>query len=210
LQIIISPLDSNILFVEQGSEDGYFSYVSYDGGKTLQSLSYPQEPYEISSIALDPNNPSIIYAIGSENIPQPNFYLYKSEDNGKTFKKISESPDTGTYASINIFDSSIYIYSETSGLYKSDDYGKTFRTFNKGISKIQNLVIKKLDFNLKTKDLFLLTDSNGLFMCKDGSDTWVDISGDFPKDKISALSVDKKTGKIYIGVDGVGLFEVIP
>jgi hypothetical protein len=80
----------------------------------------------------------------------------------------------------------------------------------KGISNIKNFEIRSFDFNPKTKDLFLLTDSNGLFMCKNGSDTWVDISGDFPKDKISTLAVDKKTGKVYIGVDGVGLFEVIP
>jgi hypothetical protein len=47
-------------------------------------------------------------------------------------------------------------------------------------------------------------------MCKNGSDTWVDISGEFPKDKISTLSIDKKTGKVYVGVDDFGLFEVIP
>jgi photosystem II stability/assembly factor-like uncharacterized protein len=212
--LLISPNDSSVLFVKisEGGDGRILTYVSYDHGKTLQSLSYPQKPYEIASLTFDPQNPSIMYAVGKES-DSGNIALYKSEDNAKSFTKIPESFITNSLVdilSISMFDSSIYVYGESSGIFKSDDFGKTFKTFNKGISKIPNIGVVALEFNPKTKDLFLLTRSHGLFMCKNGSDTWVDISGNLPKEKISAIAVDKETGRVFIGVDGMGIFEVIP
>ncbi len=210
--IRISPFDSNELFITTTDENGGgVTYVSSDSGKTFKPLSFSKQHYAIAAVTFDTNNPSIIYAIGRDT-ENGHIALYKSNDNGKTFTKVSEDLPVEPYydISLSMFDSSIYVYGWSFGIFKSDDYGRSFKTFNKGISKIQNLGITKLEFNLKTKDLFLLTYSNGLFMCKNGSDTWVDISGDFPKDKISALAVDKETGKVYVGVDGIGLFEVIP
>ena len=216
-RIVVNPLDPKNFFIEKSSEDGMkWVLVSYDGGENFETLSPSNERINIKSVSFDTINPSTLYAVG-EDTSQEKTVLMKSDDSGKTWKTLSEIPIQiineifgNIEITINVFNSSIYIYGAASIIFKSDDYGKTLKVFNKGINKIQNAPIRSLLFNPKTKDLFLLTDSNGLFMCKNGSDTWVDISGEFPKDKISALSIDKKTGKIYVGVDSVGLFEVIP
>ena len=216
-RIVVNPLDPKNFFIEKSSEDGMkWVLVSYDGGENFETLSPSNERVNIKSVSFDTMNPSSLYAVG-EDTSQEKTVLLKSDDSGKTWKTLSEIPiqiikeiSGNIEITINVFNSSIYIYGATSTIFKSDDYGKTFKVFNKGINKIQNASIRSLLFNQKTKDLFLLTNSNGLFMCKNGSDTWVDISGDFPKDKISALAIDKKTGKIYVGVDSIGLFEVIP
>ena len=47
-------------------------------------------------------------------------------------------------------------------------------------------------------------------MLKNGSDTWIDISGNLPKDKISAIAVDEATGNFFVGVDNIEIFEVVP
>ncbi|MGB9694112.1 MAG: VPS10 domain-containing protein, partial [Fervidobacterium sp.] len=211
--ILISPNNPAALFVRivSGEEGVSSSFVTYDKGKTLQSLSYPQKPYQIISVAFDDRNPQVIYAIGTEG-DNGELFIYKSQDDAKTFEKIASLPNvTGDSAPyIAVFDSTIYIYGWNFGVLKSDDFGKTFKSFNKGLSNITNLGVVKLAFNPKTKDLFLLTYDRGLFVCKNGSDTWLDISGNFERDKIKALAVDEGRGSVYVCVDSLGVFKIIP
>jgi len=55
-----------------------------------------------------------------------------------------------------------------------------------------------------------LTQSYGIFTLKKGGNKWVDISGDLPKDKITAIEIDANTGDVFVGVDGSGIYSLKP
>ena len=206
--LVVNPNEPENVVIEYGDEGSNWALISYDGGKTFK-----EAPNNLISFAFDSVNPEIVFAVGLENkdgITHP--VLFRSHDSGKTFSKVSEDFIPRNPVSsfrIVIVDSAIYAYSVDGnlGVFKSVDGGKTFKPINNGLI-YKN--IKDLQFNPKTKDLFLLTPSCGLFMLKNGSDTWIDISGNLPKDKISAIAVDEATGNFFVGVDNIEIFEVVP
>ncbi len=94
--IAIDQQDPDIIWVGTGEGDprntinsGYGIYRSLDGGDTWQLMGL-QKTRNIYRIIIDPDNSNIVYvgAIGSPWGPSPNRGLYRTEDGGKTWKKI--------------------------------------------------------------------------------------------------------------------------
>lgn len=100
--IIIHPTDENTVWVaaygplwSSGGERGVFKTT--DGGKTWERTLSVSEETGIAEIAIDPENPSILYASAHQRRRHewtyigggPESTLYKSTDGGKTWREIS-------------------------------------------------------------------------------------------------------------------------
>ncbi|MFM7466612.1 MAG: VPS10 domain-containing protein [Crocinitomicaceae bacterium] len=100
--IIIHPTDENTVWVAAygplwscGGERGV--YKTTDGGKTWERTLFVSEETGIAEIAIDPENPMILYASAHQRRRHewtyigggPESTLYKSTDGGKTWREIS-------------------------------------------------------------------------------------------------------------------------
>ena len=143
--IIVHPSDENTVWVaaygpvwSAGGERGV--YKTTDGGKTWQRTLYISEETGISEIAIDPSNPSILYAAAHQRRRHewtyigggPESALYKSEDGGMTWREISAGLPTGDMGRIGIAVAPAdanYIYAIIEG---RNDRGGFYRSTNKG------------------------------------------------------------------------------
>lgn len=155
--VVIHPSNSDVVYVAgQGPVHGPSSdrgvYKSTDGGATWKKTLYVDENTGVSSLSMDMNNPRILYAATWQHRRYPwkvesggpGSALWKSTDEGETWKKIVEGlpKDLGKMGiSVSRANSNrVYAIVETekakSGLYRSDDGGKkwTLLSNNQDIS----------------------------------------------------------------------------
>lgn len=107
-RIIVHPTDKNKVYVAaSGNEWSYNKdrgvYTTEDGGKTWKNILFINEKTGCIDLLMDPSNPRILYASmwnrirkrWSDPMPEDGDYIYKTEDAGKTWKKISNGlPET--------------------------------------------------------------------------------------------------------------------
>ncbi len=145
--IIIHPKDENILWVaaygplwKSGGERGV--YKSIDGGKTWERTLFVSENTGISEIAIDPTNPSNLYAAAHQRRRHewtyigggPESTLYKSTDGGLTWREIKSGLPAGDMGRIGLAVSESdanYVYAIIEGRYGK---GGVYRSVNKGES----------------------------------------------------------------------------
>ncbi|MEY4603557.1 MAG: hypothetical protein RIT43_849 [Bacteroidota bacterium] len=145
--IVIHPKNENIVWVaaygplwSSGGERGV--YKSTDGGKTWTRTLFISDDTGISEIAMDPENPDILYAAAHQRRRHewtyigggPESALYKSTDGGLTWNEISSGLPKGEMGRIGIAVSPAdpnYVYAIVEGRY---DKGGFYRSTNKGES----------------------------------------------------------------------------
>ncbi len=135
------------LFGTEGNEQrGIFK--STDGGETWEKVLYRDDKTGAVDIAVDPNNPRILFAGLWEAYRNPwemssggeNGGLFKSKDGGETWEDISKSPGLpkGLLGKIGVAVSPAnsnrvwaMIENENGGLFRSENGGDTWRRVNK-------------------------------------------------------------------------------
>ena len=150
-RILVDPTDPNHVIV--GGLGDLFkdsmaggAYVSYDGGKTWTHSLYVGPSSGASDMAMDPKNPSVIYAgiwqfrrqPWTASSGGPDDGLYKSVDGGKTWAKLSgHGLPTGLMGRIAVDVSRsdpnrVYalIQSREGFLFRSDDAGANWTMVN--------------------------------------------------------------------------------
>lgn len=147
-KILIDPRDPEIAYVAAqgplwapGGDRGLFKTA--DGGKTWSAVLKISEDTGVTDVAFDPENPDIIYAasyqrrrhVGILIAGGPESAIYKSEDAGKSWRKLSHGLPHGDVGRIalavspikpNVVYALVAAEKDQSGFYRSTDRGESW------------------------------------------------------------------------------------
>ena len=197
-RVHVHPGDPNVVWVAaQGhvwgpnAERGVFK--STDGGKNWRKVLFRDDSTGAADLALDPNNPNILYAGFWQAHRKPWMLvsggkgsgLFKSIDGGETWKEITKNPGlpTGLWGNIGLTVSGadprrVYalIEADAGGVYRSDDAGATWQRVNEERKLRQRAwYYSKIYADPKNPDLVYA--SNVQFqVSKDGGKTWSNLN----------------------------------
>jgi photosystem II stability/assembly factor-like uncharacterized protein len=192
----IDPTNHNIVWVaaigqafNANEERGV--YKTEDGGKTWDKVLFVSDTVGFADIELLPGNPDIVFAAAwkAERKPwtiisggsQEEGGLYKSEDGGKSWEKITEGLPQGLIGDIDLAisaaDSSI-VYAlveapdDDGGLYRSVDQGRTFEQMSDD-ERIRNRPFYYGNIEADPQNADIVYSLAGRFVkSEDGGATW--------------------------------------
>ncbi len=150
-----------------GSDDGLI-HVTRDGGENWSNVTPPDMPkwMMINSIDIDPFNEGGVYVAGTRyKLGDYSPYLYKTEDYGATWKKITNGINAEHFTRVVRADPSrkglLYAGTET-GMYISFTDGGSWQPFQ------QNLPIVPItDLTIKDKNLIAATQGRSFWLIDD-------------------------------------------
>lgn len=184
--LVVDPTNGDVVFVcatgrlwSAGEERGVFR--TSDGGKSWEKVLYVDDGTGCSDLAIDPQDPKILYAGMWQFRRSPDFFhsggpgsgLYKSTDGGKHWKQIEKGLPEGDLGRISIAvapsrPNRVFALVEATktALFRSDDLGETWQEVNDS-ANVQSrpfyfgeLVVDPKDFNRVYRPAFVLTVSN--------------------------------------------------
>ncbi len=185
-KIAVDPKDSNTVYAAAtgalwSSSEDRGVYKSTDGGKTWQKVLYVNADTGCSDLAIDPQEPKIVYASMWQFRRKAYFFtsggpgsgLYKSIDAGKTWKKLTNGLPAGDLGRIAIAvaptrSSIVYanVESKKTALYKSEDMGESWTAMNTAFNVqvrpfyFSHLYVDPKDYNRIYKPGFTLSSSD--------------------------------------------------
>ena len=163
--IALAPSNPEVVWVGTGESNvrnsvsfGDGVYKSTDGGKTWQHMGL-KETEHISAIAINPQNPDIVYigALGHAFGPNDERGVFMTTDGGKTWTKtlfidnqhgvadleIDPTNPNILYAGMWSFERKPWTHrsgSEKGGVYKSIDGGRTWNKLSNGLPKLMGRI----------------------------------------------------------------------
>ncbi|MEQ8925427.1 MAG: glycosyl hydrolase [Fulvivirga sp.] len=229
-KIVIDPRISDVIMVaaegalwSSGGERGL--YKSIDGGKSWKLALKIDENTGVTDIEFDPSNPDVVYAAAYQRRRHtwsllaggPKSGIYKSVDNGYTWKQVKmglPSGDMGkiglavTAANPNRVFATIEANGEERGFYRSDDKGESWSKMNSYISGGTGPhYYQEIEASQSNPDLVYQMDVF-LHVTRDGGKTFDYLTNGRTKHSDNhAMWIDPDNGNHLIaGTDG-GLYE---
>lgn len=201
---ISTPLASGYAGIFKSSDGGenWFSRGALEAGGNLDRV-------EILDIAIDPKDPSILYAGTKSN------GLYKSITNGESWIRMTDDTSALGFASVNkiridpkdLFTLYLAVSKDKYGyVYKSKDGGHTFKFVY--VTTAENQTVSALEIDqLNSKYVYIGTSNNGFFESSDYGESWQSLKWfDSP---VTALALTRESpSTIYVGTK-YGLFRTI-
>jgi photosystem II stability/assembly factor-like uncharacterized protein len=191
--VAFHPTNENILWI--GSPGGGV-WKTLDGGQTWTPLSDDMRSLEIAHIAVNPNNPDIVYATTGDFDGGYDPYnsgtclgVFKSTDGGISWEETGLNPQESTFfysylhsTVINSDDPDKLIAAGMQGLWISNDAGETWE------HKIEDFFFSDLDVSKEEPNVVYATTVQfgedygypGVIKSTDFGETWVDLEVDFP------------------------------
>lgn len=225
-KIMIDPRNSNVVYVAAqgqawgpGGERGL--YKTIDGGKTWNRILEIGEYTGVSDMEMDPRNPDVLYAASHQRERRvyskinggPESAIYKSEDAGVTWRKLTKGLPSGDVGRIGLALSSnpeilyavIELPGNKGGIYRSNDRGESWEKRSNKVSSSPQYY-NELYADPVDPDLIILMDTyNGL--SDDGGKTWENIEGKNKHVDSHALWINPEdTNHYLVGCDG-GIYE---
>ncbi len=216
--IAINPINSNIIYIGTAGYFGGSIYKSTDGGENWKDIGGEDNVYDpgdpdivrlksgVTAIAIDPNNPGIIYA-GTAQLGD----VLKSMDGGHTWK-LTSLMDKGIIHSLTIHpQNSQVIYAGTwrEGFFKSEDGGDTWFEFNENVP--DSVAGLKLLIDPITFDLFALYSGHGigLYYMSKNENSWKKIGIEsIIEYQYSSMSLSSDNKYLYFGSKYQGIYRM--
>jgi len=203
--IDVSLSNPNIVYAGTGSSKirsnvsiGRGAYKSTDAGKTWTFIGL-RDAGQISTIRIHPSNPDVVYvaALGNPFVPNPERGVFRSQDGGKTWKKVLYLSDSLGGADLELEPGNpdvlyacmwlgqrkpwtIISGGTEGGIYKSTDKGETWKKLAGGLPNglfgRANVGIS----NANPKRIYALIEAKpgaGLYRSEDSGATWSLING---------------------------------
>jgi photosystem II stability/assembly factor-like uncharacterized protein len=222
--VIVNPNNSNEVYVAVlgalwSDSDARGVYKSNDAGNTWNKILYIDKTTGCADLAMDPNNPNVLYASMWEfrrtgwsfNSGGDKSALYKSTDGGKSWNKIHNGFPEGKLGRLGITvapsDSNIlYTVIEAEedskkGLYRSDDAGDSWKQLNNdfGIT-VRPFYFSRIVVDPRNHDVIVKGGLSGS-ISRDGGKTFKAL-GNMHSD-IHDIAFDIiDSDRIYVGTDG--------
>lgn len=222
----VSPTNSNVIFI---GTPGAGIYKSTNGGTTWTAVFDSQNSLYIGSIAIDPNNTSIIYAgTGDPAIPFTVFVgdgIYKSTDGGNTWaniglanskiiSKIIVNPGNSNeiYVSAN---GNPIVADNNRGIYKSSNAGVTWSQvlFINNQTGVSDMVINPVNTNEVYATAYTCirnatvnirhSNASRVYKTINGGTSWNILLNGLPNTKVNRYSIcmsKQNTNKLYVAV----------
>lgn len=229
-KILVDPRNSDVIFVAaegplwaDGGQRGLFK--SEDGGATWNLVLEIDADTGVTDVEFDPSNPDVLYAAAYQRRRHvwsllaggPNSGIYKSSDNGATWKQVKTGLPSGDMGKIGLGVSpanpelvyaTIEAGEEEKGFYRSSDKGESWVKQNSYISGgtgphyYQEIEVSPEDPNLIYQmDVFL-------HVSRDGGKTFDYLGTGREKHSDNhALWIDPADGQHLIAGTDAGLYE---
>ena len=176
-------------------------YTSADGADSWSNASTGL-PVELQTIAVDPSNPSTMYAAYQG--------VYKSTDGGATWAKLPgtglEFPFIITLAVNPSNPSVVYAGNISGAFYRSTDGGLTWAAVS--LPAPSNPVVRAVEFDPTNASNIFLATANGLYKSTDGGATWAVFKSGMTNSNLLSLAVHPQTpSTLYAGTFGGGVYK---
>ncbi|MCF6294438.1 MAG: hypothetical protein L3J25_01960 [Flavobacteriaceae bacterium] len=222
--IIVNPNNSDEVYVAVlgalwSDSDERGVYKSLDAGATWSKVLYVDESTGCADLAMDPNNPDILYASMWEfrrtgwsfNSGGDKSALYKSIDGGKSWNKIHNGFPEGKLGRLAIAvapsDSNIlYTVIEAEkdskkGLYRSDDAGKSWKQLNNDFGlTVRPFYFSRIVVDPRNPDVVVKGGLSGS-ISRDGGKTFKGL-GRMHADIHDIVFDINDSDRMYVGTDG--------
>jgi photosystem II stability/assembly factor-like uncharacterized protein len=192
--LALFPADPPLLAL--GGDDGV--RMSSDGGHTwLRTGSQASGLSQVESLAFDPQNPKILYA-GTWR------QAFRTQDGGTTWTRIAEGM---------VLDSTVYswdfdrqdrrdIWVSTCGwVYRTRDGGDRWTRFQAGFTNRRSHAVRR---DPTRPGVVYAGTVGGLHRSTDDGRTWARSSRESLV--VTALEIDPRTGRLFVGTEGEGAF----
>ena len=179
-----------------GGDDGV--RLSRDGGETW-TLTGDTVPglFQVESLAFEPGDPKTLYA-GTWR------QAFRTKDGGRSWLRIAEGMvlDATVYAWDFASSDPKDIWVSTCGwVYRTQDGGDKWTRFKTGFTNRRSHNVRRDPFR---SNVIYAGTVGGLHRSTDGGETWSRISRETLV--VTALDVDRRTGRLFVGTEGEGVF----
>ena len=225
-RIVLDPRDPDTVYAavlgalwNASEERGV--YKTTDGGKTWQKILYVNADTGAADLVIDPQEPDTLYAAMWDHRRQPWTFrsggpgsgLHRSEDAGKTWKKVTAGLPEGELGRIALAvpatrPGTVYanVEAKKGGFYRSDDQGKTW-TLQSTAGQLGNRPFYFSAIVADPKDYKTVYKMGGMTSAtRDGGKTWSFNLGMGTHADHHALWIDPASQTLYLGTDG-GLYR---
>lgn len=182
--------------VAVGGDDGV--RLSTDGGeKWARTGESTDGLFQVESLAFDPSDPKTLYA-GTWR------QAFRTRDGGATWARIAEGMvlDATVYAwDFDQADSKDAWVSTCGWVYRTRDGGDKWTRYRNGFTNRRSHAVRR---DPNRPGVIYAATVGGLHRSTDDGATWTRISRESLV--VTSLEVDKRTGRLYVGTEGEGIF----
>ncbi|HEY1435202.1 MAG TPA: hypothetical protein VGG65_07490 [Thermoanaerobaculia bacterium] len=192
--LALAPGEPRLIAV--GGDDGV--RLSADGGRTWKSTGQGVDGlHQVESLAFDPSDRGVLYA-GTWR------QAFRTRDGGASWNRIAEGMvlDATVYAwDFDTADTRDLWVSTCGWVYRSHDGGDHWTRFTSGFTNRRSHSVRR---DPTRPGVVYAATVGGLHRSDDNGLTWARISRESLV--VTALEIDRHTGRLYIGTEGEGVF----
>ena len=180
---------------------GWDILKSTDGGVTWRPSGRGLPYMAVAVLAVDPFNPNVLLAAGTEDWEGEASGVYRSTDRGNTWIEandgLSLQPDVWSLVMDPVSPGIVYVGTYTDGVYKSLDGGLSWSRSSEGLTERWVL---SLAINETSPDVVYAGTPNGIFRSSDAGAHWSETS--MTRGPVRTLLVHpRRNGWVYAGGD---------